>query len=73
MSRSSSLDLTQSHEVAALEVAGTMSELPQGRVRGPCVEYIADCTRLARVTAHDHQRGLGTFVKAVHVELPDKR
>lgn len=42
VSRSSPLDLSESHEVATLEIAVPMLEFPECGIRGPGVEDIAN-------------------------------
>lgn len=42
MSRGSSLDLSQPHEITTLEVAGAVLKLPKRRVRRACVKNVAD-------------------------------
>jgi hypothetical protein len=73
--RCSSFDLSQPNQVPALEASLSMLKFPQGGIRRPLLEYIADWVSVSN--NNDAQSSYGpwavlTFVKAIHVELPYK-
>jgi uncharacterized membrane protein (UPF0127 family) len=49
MSRSASLDLPQTNEISALEVAIAVFELPERRIRGACMKDVAHCAWISMV------------------------
>jgi len=73
----SPLDLAQADQVTTLKAASTMLELPERRVWGPSVEYVADCIVVsggqATTTSRPLSRMVLTFVKSVHVQLSHER
>lgn len=71
MSGRPSLDLPQTVQIPPLEIASTMFKFPQRRVGGSGVKHVADYVTMSSYS--NAGRSLEpTFVKAIHVELPNK-
>ncbi len=69
MPRGPTLDLTQAHEIATLEIACAVLELPEWRVRRASVEHVGNY--LDQHSLHPARTGIQhTFMEAIHIQLP---
>jgi hypothetical protein len=74
MSRCAPLNLAEADQITPFEVAISVFELPERRVRGASMEDVAHC-RIGLADAPLSQfdlLGPRTFVKPVHIQLTDK-